>query len=109
MPQRPPRTKERYQEAVTAPGTTWTFLSNHSHVIICLTQDPEMRLRDIANAVGITERAVIRIISELEEGGYVKRERIGRRNRYSVVEDQHLRHPLEAHHSIRGILALARK
>ena len=87
----------------------WTFLSNHSHVIICLARDPEMRVRDIAIAVGITERATIRIISELEEAGYISKERIGRRNRYSIVADKNLRHPLEAHHSIRGILALAKK
>lgn len=87
----------------------WTFLSNHSHVIICLARDPEMRLRDIAVAVGITERAAIRIVSELEEAGYITREKFGRRNRYEIVADKHLRHPLEAHHSIRGILALAKK
>lgn len=88
---------------------TWTFLSNHSHVIICLAKDPEIRMRDMAVAVGITERAVIRIITELEEAGYIKKERVGRRNRYTILADKHLRHPLEAHHSIRGILALARK
>jgi DNA-binding MarR family transcriptional regulator len=87
----------------------WTFLSNHSHVIICLARDAEMRVRDIALAVGITERAVIRIIVELEEAGYIRKERVGRRNRYSIASDKHLRHPLEAHHSIRSILALARK
>ncbi len=68
-----------------------------------------MRLRDIAVAVGITERAAIRIVSELEEAGYITRERFGRRNRYEIVGDKHLRHPLEAHHSIKGILALAKK
>ena len=88
---------------------TWTFLSNHSHVIICLVRDPEIRMRDIAASVGITERAVIRIVTELEDGGYVKKERIGRRNRYSIIADQHFRHPLEAHHSIKAILALARR
>jgi DNA-binding MarR family transcriptional regulator len=87
----------------------WTFLSNHSHVIICLAHDPEMRVRDIALAVGITERATIRIISELEEAGYIHKENIGRRNRYSIVSEKNLRHPLEAHHSIRGILALAKR
>ena len=87
----------------------WTFLSNQSHVIICLAQDPEMRGRDIAIAVGITERATIRIISELEEAGYITKEKLGRRNRYSIVADRNLRHPLEAHHSIRGILALAKR
>ena len=90
-------------------GVTWTFLSNHSHVIICLARDPEIRMRDIATSVGITERAVIRIVTELEDGGYVKKERIGRRNRYTIIADQHFRHPLEAHHSIKAILALARR
>ncbi len=83
-------------------------MSNHGHVLICLAQNPEMRLRDIAIAVGITERAVIRIITELEDGGYVSKERIGRRNRYTVKADRPLRHPLEAHHSVKTILSLAR-
>jgi len=87
---------------------TWTFLSNHSHVLICLARDPEIRTRDIAVAVGITERAIARILAELEAAGYITKEKIGRRNRYSIISDKHLRHPLEAHHSIRGILALAR-
>jgi DNA-binding MarR family transcriptional regulator len=85
----------------------WTFLSNHSHVIICLSRDPEIRVREIALAVGITERAVIRIITDLERAQYIKKERLGRRNRYTVLEDKFLRHPLESHHSIRAILALA--
>ena len=66
-------------------------------------------MRDMALAVGITERAVIRIVTELEEAGYIKKERIGRRNRYTVLTDKNFRHPLEAHHSIKGILALAKK
>ncbi|MEN9846743.1 MAG: hypothetical protein RIS36_1890 [Pseudomonadota bacterium] len=108
-------TKEKRDQASQAnkpaDGNTsgWTFLSNHSHVIICLARDPEMRVRDIAIAVGITERATIRIISELEEAGYITKEKLGRRNRYSIVADKNLRHPLEAHHSIRGILALAKR
>jgi hypothetical protein len=63
----------------------------------------------MAVAVGITERATIRIISELVQEGYLKREKIGRRNRYTIAADMHLRHPLEAHHSLRGLLALAKK
>lgn len=94
--------------AKAAKEAGWTFLSNHSHVIICLARDPEIRLRDVATMVGITERAVIRIVTDLEEAGYVNKERMGRRNRYSIVSEKNLRHPLEAHHSIRSILALAR-
>jgi DNA-binding MarR family transcriptional regulator len=88
---------------------SWTFLSNHSHVIICLARDPEIRMRDVAELVGITERAAIRIVTELEEAGYISKERVGRRNHYSILSDKNLRHPLEAHHSIRTILALARR
>lgn len=86
----------------------WTFLSNHSHVLICLARNPDVRLRDIAHSVGITERATNRIVTELEAAGYITREKIGRRNRYSIAADKNLRHPLEAHHSIRRILALAK-
>ena len=73
---------------------TWDFLTNHAHVLTCVAHDPGIRLRDIAAAVGITERAAHRILSELVEAGYVLREREGRRNRYQVVADLPLRHPL---------------
>jgi len=88
----------------SAPG--WTFLTNHAHVLICLAADPEARLREIAQAVGITERAVQRILSDLEEAGYIAREREGRRNRYRLDRKLPLRHPLEAHRSIGTLLDL---
>jgi DNA-binding transcriptional ArsR family regulator len=72
----------------------WDFLTNHAHVLTCVAHDPGIRLRDIATAVGITERAAHRILSELVDEGYVLRERQGRRNRYDVVPDLPLRHPL---------------
>ena len=72
----------------------WDFLTNHAHVLMCVAGDPGIRLRDIAAAVGITERAAHRILSELVEAGYVLREREGRRNHYQVVPDLPLRHPL---------------
>jgi DNA-binding Lrp family transcriptional regulator len=75
-------------------GSGWDFLTNHAHVLICVADDPGIRLRDIAAAVGITERAAHRILSELVEEGYVLRERQGRRNRYQVEPDLPLRHPL---------------
>jgi len=75
-------------------STDWDFLTNHAHVLTCVADDPGIRLRDIAAAVGITERATHKILSELVEGGYVLRERQGRRNRYQVVTDLPLRHPL---------------
>lgn len=86
---------------------SWTFLTNHAHVLLCLALDAEARVRDVAARVGITERAVHRIVAELEEAGYVTRERDGRRNRYVVDEAMPLRHPVEAHRSVREILALA--
>ena len=74
--------------------TGWDFLTNHAHVLTCVADDPGIRLRDIAAAVGITERAAHKILSDLVEEGYVKRERTGRRNHYMVRPDLRLRHPL---------------
>ena len=89
--------------------TGWTYLTNHTHVLICLAQDSEMRLRDVAEKVGITERAVQRIVAELEEAGALTRVRDGRRNHYEVHSDAQLRHPIEAHRTIRELIALAEK
>ena len=93
-------TKREAQEA------SWTFLTNHSHVLLCLAQDPEARMRDVAQRVGITERAVQRIVSELEAAGYVERIREGRRNRYEVNGDLPLRHPVEGHRDLRALIKL---
>jgi DNA-binding MarR family transcriptional regulator len=76
------------------PVAGWDFLTNHAHVLTCVASDPGIRLRDIAAAVGITERAAHRILSQLVEEGYVLRERQGRRNRYEVVTGLPMRHPL---------------
>ncbi|MDJ0335029.1 winged helix-turn-helix domain-containing protein [Salinibacterium sp. G-O1] len=82
----------------------WTFLTNHAHVLLCVSKDPGMRLRDIAEAVGITERAAQRIIAELVADGYLTRERDGRRNRYQLYPELPLRHPLEHNHQIGELL-----
>ena len=84
----------------------WTFLTNHAHVLICLAQNPEMRMRDVADRVGITERAVQRIVGDLEDAGAITRERDGRRNRYRMNPTRPLRHPVEAHCSVGELLAL---
>lgn len=84
----------------------WTFLSNHAHVLIVLDGDPHARVRDIATRVGITERAVQRIVAELVADGYLDVSREGRRNRYHVHLDRPLRHPLESHHVVGDLLAL---
>jgi DNA-binding transcriptional ArsR family regulator len=88
------------------PARHWTFLSNHGHVLVCLARDPEARLRDVAVAVGITERAVQKIVSDLEEAGVVERLRDGRRNRYRLFLDRPLRHPIEAHRTIGALLGM---
>jgi predicted transcriptional regulator len=84
----------------------WTFLTNHSHVLICLARDPSARLRDVAQEVGITERAVQRIVAELEADGVLTHVREGRRNRYEVHAEKSLRHPVEAGTTIGSLLAV---
>ena len=74
----------------------WTFLSNHGHVLVSLARDPDARMRDVAAAVGITERAVQQIVHDLVEEGYLRKSKAGRRNRYSVVSNAHFRHDLES-------------
>jgi len=74
---------------------TWTFLTNHAHVLVCIARDPDVRLRDVAAAVGITERATQRIVADLADAGYVSRTRVGRRNRYVVDLALPFRHPIE--------------
>lgn len=82
----------------------WTFLSNHAHVLLLIARDAEIKLRDVALQVGITERAVQRIVTDLETGGYLHRHRNGRRNHYEIEMDKPLRHPIESHTSIGQIL-----
>jgi DNA-binding IclR family transcriptional regulator len=78
----------------------WTFLTNHAHVLICIAQDPEVRLAEIARRVGIGERAVHSIVQDLVDAGYVIRSKSGRHNVYAVRMDKRLRHPLEAGHRL---------
>jgi len=106
-------TRESLQGAAAAARGTepagdarWTFLSNHTHVLVCLAADGDLTVRDIAARVGITERAVLRIVAELEQAGVLTREREGRRNRYRIDLEARLRHPLEAHCRIGELLAL---
>ena len=85
---------------------SWTFLTNHAHVLIAISRNPEIRQRDIAYVVGVTVGAVQRIIHELEDGGYVSSERVGRRNRYRIIDDRPLRHPLEDQHTVHELIAV---
>ena len=97
--------KKIAQSALPHRGS-WTFLSNHAHVLVCLARNPGARLRDVAERVGITERAVLRIVSELEECGVVTRIREGRRNRYEIDASGNLRHPLESNRSVGSLLGM---
>lgn len=90
----------------TTGGRHWTFLSNHGHVLVCLALDPHTRLRDVAARVGITERAVQKIVGDLEEAGVLVRERSGRRNSYHLNVNAPLRHALEAHRTVGALLGL---
>lgn len=93
-------------QKASEPGGRWTFLTNHSHVLVLLDADEPPVLREVALRIGITERAVQRIIQDLEEGGFIERERVGRRNRYRVMRDQQLRHSIESHRTIGDLLDL---
>jgi DNA-binding MarR family transcriptional regulator len=89
--------------------TSWTFLTNHAHVLLCLVQNPSERIRDIAAEVGVTERAVQRIMVELEAGGYLERIREGRRNVYKVFSRKPLRHSVEKHRQVHDLIKLIKK
>ncbi len=85
-------------------GSSWTFLTNHARVLLCLADEPDLRLREAAARIGITERAVQRIVTDLEDAGIVTRTREGRRNTYAINEDAPLRHPNEAHATVGDLL-----
>jgi predicted transcriptional regulator len=87
---------------------SWRFLSNHTQVLLCLQSDPNARFRDIAQRVGITERAAQRIVADLIESGYVESERVGRRNHYRINTDTAMRHPAQEGHEIGQLLKLLR-
>lgn len=89
-------------------ASAWTFLSNHTHVLVCIERDPEVLLRDVAAQVGITERAVQSIVADLEQAGVLRRDRVGRRNRYDLDLTIPLRHPLEGHRTVGALLAALR-
>jgi DNA-binding MarR family transcriptional regulator len=82
----------------------WRFLTNHAHVLQCIVDDPDVRLRDIATRVGITERAAAAIVSDLEQAGYLTKTREGRRNRYEIHDELPLRHPLHSHRTVGDLI-----
>jgi predicted ArsR family transcriptional regulator len=86
----------------------WHFVTSHTQVLLCLQRDPGVRLRDVAETVGITERAAQRVVTDLVDAGYVTRERIGRRNRYVLDLRRAMRHPSQFDHEIGELLKLLR-
>ena len=87
-------------------GRTWTFLTNHARVLICIARDPTRRIRDIAEEIGITERAAQLIIADLEKARYLSRTRVGRRNTYSIDPDLPFRHPAEGDHMVQELISM---
>jgi DNA-binding transcriptional regulator PaaX len=79
---------------------SWRFVTNHAHVLECIASNPAVRLRDIAATVGITERTVAAIVSDLEQAGYLTKTRVGRNNHYEVHDELPLRHPQHHHHTV---------
>ncbi len=90
----------------TRQPSPWTFFTNHSHVLFYLATHPDLPLREVASAIGITERAVQKIISDLAGNGIITKVRVGRSNKYTINRHMPLRHPLEAHRSIGDILTV---
>jgi hypothetical protein len=100
----PPKRKSPAAAQSAGEAAPWTFLSNHTHVLLCLMRWPGARLRDVALAVGISERAVQRIVAELEATGYLHRGKAGRKNVYELHLERTLRHPLEQHCAVGALL-----
>lgn len=99
-------TQEKTLDSKAATSHRWTFLTNHAHVLIVLHNNADLILREVAIQVGVTERAVQRIVQELEEEGFIRRQKVGRKNHYEVITTQPLRHSLEAHRTIGDLLNL---
>jgi DNA-binding MarR family transcriptional regulator len=89
-------------------GRNWRFLTNHTQVLLCIARDPDIRLRDGAEQVGITERAAQRILSDLVDVGAVERQRHGRRNRYVINKNTEMRHAAQDGQEVGGLLDLLR-
>lgn len=93
---------------MAATGQRWAFLTNHGRAIVCIARDPGIRIRDLGDCVGVTERAAHRIVTELVDAGYITRERAGRRNLYTVNAHLPLPDPVTGEHQVRigGLLEM---
>lgn len=104
--QAPARPQEPAQLPAASERPTWTLLTNHGHVLLAVATGPDRRVSDIAAEAGITPRATLAILKDLEAAGYLHRHRIGRRNHYTVDTHQHFRHPATATHEVGELLAI---
>jgi predicted transcriptional regulator len=91
--------------ALETQDRSWTFLTNHAHVLLCISTGEELTARELALRVGITERSVQAILTDLTAEGYLIKSKVGRRNVYEVNPDGRLRHPLEANHTVGELVA----
>jgi predicted ArsR family transcriptional regulator len=94
------------QESSHVDGKPWRFVTNHTQVLLCIARDEDVRTRDIARMVGVTERAAQRIVADLAAAGFITVERVGRRNRYAINRDAAMRHEAQAGHPIGELLDL---
>ncbi|MBC7442608.1 MAG: winged helix-turn-helix transcriptional regulator [Ramlibacter sp.] len=92
--------------ATDAPGKPWTFLTHHAHLLLAIAENPDARVQELADTVGVSKRAALSIVADLVEGGYIRRERVGRRNHYSIERNRPFRHPSNASHSIDEMIAV---
>jgi predicted ArsR family transcriptional regulator len=95
---------QRTHVSEQSPGGAWRILTNHGHVLLCIARDPDARVRDIADVVGITERAAQRILADLIAEGYASKKKVGRRNSYKVNPNGELRHPFFRNVSVGPLL-----
>ncbi|MCY2974844.1 MAG: winged helix-turn-helix domain-containing protein [Planctomycetota bacterium] len=105
----PPSVVRENAKDIAAPGGAWTFLSNHTHVLLCLYRAPDSTTREVAALVGITERMVQKIVAELVESGFMDVFKVGRKNTYKIHVKKTLRHPLESHRRIGDLLEHLKK
>ena len=100
--------EEADHEGIAGDHKPWTFLTNHTRVLVVISENPTIRLRDIAEAIGITERAIQRIVADLEDAGYLSHTKAGRRNVYEIESGTNFRHELEQNNQLRSLLDVLR-
>ena len=89
-----------------APAKPWTFLTHHAHLLLAIAENPDARVQELADTVGVSSRAALSIMADLVESGYIRRERVGRRNHYSIERNRPFRHPSTAAHSVDEMVAV---